>query len=174
MILVILRHFSAVVSRRTHIKGVAIPGRRTFFRRVVCPRRLLTKGLCNGLVILMVRVMNSRKPIISFKPVQKDSTYQFETKHLPINCWVRYESYQKHSEHTKYKEMTPSEFNRFDSFIKGILQLVYGFNLHFYSSLSDASIMTSKSLKSYLFDSDIYNCLGYSGKKSSVLRITPR
>jgi hypothetical protein len=33
---------------------------------------------------------------------------------------------------------------------------------------------TSVSLKSYLFNSDIYNCLGYSGKKSSVLRITPR
>lgn len=147
---------------------------RTDLSRISCPFGMFAKRLSNIFNMTVVRVITPRKLNIRLNPINKEGDSQDYCQFININNSSRNHAFEKHSEHTKYKEVTPSEFNRFDSFIKSILQLAYGFNLHFYSSHSYNSIMTSKSLKSYLFDSDIYNCLGYSGKKSSVLRRNPR
>lgn len=159
MMLTITRH-AGVVSSRTNIKWVTIPSSRINSCRI----RTYTYKI---LMAVILGAIYARKPNFSFNPIKKNGSYQLKAKHLPIYCWIRYESHQKQYKYAHHEKMTPNQFCHFNGFIKNILHFMYGLNLHIYSP-SYFCIISLKHLKSPLENKEFFNFLSYSCKKSNT------
>lgn len=137
------------VSRRAYYVLSAVTTIESWFRQFFCICQLI--NIC---------CMVSRKLNFSFKPIQKSGNEKISCKYIPIYRRSFNERNKQAMQQIKHKEMTPSKFHHFSSFIKDILQLVYGFNLHTYTCFFlSIFIIAYQYLKRHLY------CVSYSRRK---------